>query len=150
MKTRKCITALSKAERIRNLPICTCHSDLSTLPGVLSSPILLLAVFRAAPQLTERLSSDFKLEVCGWPCCKTWNKEKKGGWLEKWNEIAGSKSKRFLQNVSKASEWLVFQFQVHNPVKYRDSSKAKHSGSTLFVRKFAKLKTRSVDRKLMA
>ena len=105
----------SQAKRIKNLPICTCHSDLSTLPGVLSSqfsgPILLLAVFHAVPQLTERLSSDFKLEVCGWPCCKTWNKEKKGRWLEKWNEIAGSKSKRFLQNVSKASEWLVSLFK---------------------------------------
>ena len=59
----------SQAKRIKNLPICTCHSDLSTLPGVLSSqfsgPILLLAVFHAVPQLTERLSSDFKLEVCG-------------------------------------------------------------------------------------
>lgn len=97
IKARKCMTALPKAVKNQD------SSDLY-LP------------FRRKKNWLDFISSDFKFEVCGWPCWKTWNKERNGGWLEKWNEIVGSKSKRVLQNVSKAREWWVFQVQVFNPV----------------------------------
>ena len=95
IKTRKCITAIPKAVKSQE------SSDLY-LP------------FRIKKKF-DFISSDFKFEVCGWPCCKAWNKERNGGWLEKWNEIVGSKSKRVLQTVSKTREWRVFQAQVLNP-----------------------------------